>query len=483
MLMRKTRIISLLLSLSVSLLSAEGLTLTDYLNGWLENDRDIKNAALSLQKAQLSAENTAISSGFDINLSTGTMRLTLNGENTSFTLSPSVEAKLPEVRNLSLSAGTDITISADSKITNASLKAGVDILDTEKEKRELTEKKSIRSVLEARRTLESRIQSSEKSFYQNVKTLLSTHSSIVNTQNNLYTDTVSFEKTKAQGYASTSSTYRLAEMKVRNDQHSIETSQRSLNHDFEIFLLKCSIMADENSKPLETSFDNFLKTISESFGNLEIKNIEDYKKENYKDIEKAMWDQEINSLSRSAEKNYSLKGTAGYTFNNTNTKDSSGKNSDSIDAGLSSSLLGMNLSAGVSIPVNPTASPAFTAGVSFNPNTLKKQKLTEKENVISEQGDVLSLETALYNYNITMADKKQSLEDLLWEKNSIEENLAMYTQTESEMKKYYDYGIITQSEYLSARTNKQKYESDSLVNKLDIIIYNCEIESLFYGDN
>lgn len=481
--LRKPGLIFSLLFFPLSLLPARELSLADYLNGWLENDRDIKNAALNLQKAQLSAENAAITNGFDINLSTGTMRLTLNGDKTSFTLSPQVEAKLSEVRNLSLSAGTDISISSDSKISNASLKAAIDILDTNKEKRQLSERKTLRSVLESKRNLENRIQTAEKSFYQNVKSLLKAHSSIISSQTSLYSDTVSFEKIKAQGYASTSSTYRLAEMKVRNAQHSIETSQRSLNHDYEIFLLKCSINPDKKGKSLDTSFDEFLSIVSESFENLKIKNIEDYKKENYKDIEKALWDQEINSLSRNAEKNYALKGSAGYTFNNTNTKDGSGKNSDSVDAGLSSYVLGMNINAGVSIPVNPAASPAFTAGISFNPNTLKKQKLTAKENIISEQGDVLSLETALHNYSITLADKKQSLEDLLWEKNSIEENLAMYTQTEKDMKKYLDYGIINQSEYLSAKTNKQKYESESLVNKLDMIIYNCEIESLFYGDN
>lgn len=481
--MRKNTTAFTVLFLSFSLLYAQDLTLTNYLNGWLENDRDIKNAALNLQKTELTAESSALSNGFDINLSTGTMRLTLDGERTSFTLSPSVEAKLPEARNLSVSAGTDLSISSDPKITNASLKASIDILDTNKEKLKLSEQKSLRSILESKRNLQNSIQASEKAFYQNVKTLVKTYSSIVSSENNLYSDTISFEKVKAQGYVSTSSTYQLAEMKVRNDQHSIEDSKRALKHDFDLFLLKCSIQTNENVQPVNTPFEDFLKIISGSFENQEIKNIEDYKKENYKEIEKALWNQEINRISRSTEKNYSLKGSAGYTFNNTNTKTGTGKNSDTIDAGLASSVLGMNLTAGVSIPVNPGATPAFTAGISFNPNTLKKQKLAEKENNINEQGDENSLETAFYNYSITLADKKQSLEDLIWEKQSIENNLAMYTQTEKDMKKYFDYGIINKSEYLSAKTNKEKYESDRLVNKLDFIIYNCEIESLFYGDN
>lgn len=467
---------------SVFAISAENLSLNSLLTSWLENDRDIKSAALSLQKAELSDEENALSNGFDINLSTGTMRFQINNGNAVFSLSPSVEAKFPEIRNLSLSAGSDITLSSDSEVSNASIKAGIDILDTNKEKRELTEKKSIRSILEAKRSLEGKIQSSEKSFYQEVKSLLKTNSSIISSQNNLYSDTISFEKTKAQGYASTSSTYRLAEMKVRNDMHTIETSERTLAHDYEIFLLKCSSQKSNQGNVPDISFEDFLKMVSETVASVELINIEDFQKENYKEIEKATWDQEINALSREADKNYSLKGSAGYTFNNSSTKTGSGKSSDSIDIGVSSAVLGMNISAGVSVPVNPLASPAFTAGVSFSPNTLKKQKLTEKGNLISEQSDSLSLETALYNYNITLADKKQSKEDLIWEQNSINENLEMYTQTESEMRKYYDKGLISLSEYLSAKNNKEKYETDKLVNKLDIIIYNNEIKSLFYGE-
>lgn len=475
--MKKSILLFTAILISTPLLFAESKTLTDYLTGWLENDRDLKSAAISLQKAELSNEKSQIQNGFDITLSSGNMTFkTVNGTGT-FSVNPSVKVALPSASNLTLSADTDITISTSTNLENASLSAGIDILNTEKEKRQLTETKALRSVLEAKRQIEAKAQSSEKSFYSELRSLLKSSESITSSRTNLYSDKISFEKIKAQGYATTSSSYRLAEMKVNNDLHSIETSERQLNHDYELFLMKCGIKEDA------LSYKDFLKLLESEITEQEILTFDDFKKENYKSLENALWTQSINNLSRDADKNYSLKGNLGYTFNNTNAKDSGGKPSDTINLGLSSSALGMNLSAGVNIPVNPGSSPVFTAGISFSPNTLKLQKLGEKEDQLDIQSESISIETVLYNYDISAADKKQTAEDLLWTKQTTEENLSLYSKTESDMKYYFDRGIITESEYLSARNTKEKYEIEKTLNLIDIIISNCEVQSLFYTDN
>ncbi|MCQ2585543.1 MAG: hypothetical protein MJ185_08125 [Treponema sp.] len=476
MIINKTKIAFTVLLFSFSMLSAGEITLNDFLKGWLENDRDLKTAAISLEKAELSNEKSIIQNGFDITLSSGTMTFrTVNG-NGKFTLNPSVKANLPATRNLSVNAGTDITISSDTKLENASISASLDLIDTDKEKRMLTEKKQLRTILEAKRQIEAKAQSSEKSFYSEIKSLLKSSESIASSKNSLYTDRISFEKIKTQGYAESSSNYRLAEMKVRNDLHSIETSERSLNHNFEMFLLKCGYSEDTSS------YEDFLKLLDKEIPEQAILSFEDFKKYNYKQIENAIWNQEINSLSRLAEKNYTLKGSAGYTFNNTDTKDTDGKASDSIDAKLNSSVLGLNLSAGVSIPVNPSAAPAFSAGISFSPNTLKLQKLEEKEITLDVQSEKITYENAESNYNLALADNRQTVKDLEWNKTTIEENLSMYTKTEQDMKYYFDKGIITESEYLSAKSNKEKYEIEKTLSLLDIIITNCETQSQFYTE-
>lgn len=469
--MRKRKLLFPLILFPLSILSAENLHLNDYLKGWIENDRDLKSAVLSLQKTELSNEKTLIQNGFDITLSSGTMILKTGNDGVSFSLNPTVNASLPSMRNLSLSAGSSINVSANSEVTNASLKAEIDLLDTEKEKRSLTEKKALRSVLEAKRNIEAKAQSSEKDFYSEIKSLLKSSESISNSETSLYTDKISFEKIKTQGFAETSSSYRLAEMKVNNDLHTIETTERSLNHNFGLFLIKCGFQEDS------ITYDDFLKLLEAELTEPELLTFESFNKENYKTLENALWTQELNTLTREADKNYNLKGNAGYTFRNSTTNDS-----DSIDVGLSSSVLGMTLKGGISLPVNPAASPSFTAAISFSPNTLKLQKLEEKENQLSVQSESLSVETALNAYNLALADNRQTLKDLEWTKSTNEENLAMYTKTESDMKYYFDCGIITESEYLSAKANKEKYEIEKTLGILDVIITNCETQNLFYTE-
>ena len=458
---------------SFSLLSAGDLTLTDYLKGWIENDRDLKNASINLQKASLSNEKSLIQNGFDITLSSGNMTFkTINGDG-KFTLSPSIKASLPVARNLSVNLESDISVSSSSNIENTSISASMDIINTDKEKRELTKKKNQRSVLEATRQIESKAQDAEKNFYNEIKSLLKTSESISNTKNTLYSDKITFEKIKTQGYSETSSSYRLAEMKVNNGIHSIETYERTLSHNYELFLLKCGF------KENETSYEDFLSILGKESETSELKPLtfDDFKKENFKQLENALWTQSINSLSRESSKNYSLKGTAGYTFKNSNTN-----NSDTVNAGITSTVLGMNLSAGISMPVSNDASPAFTAGISFSPNTLRLQKIEKLEDGLSEESENLSIDTALSNYNLAEADNRQTVKDLEWSKSTVEENLSMYTKTEKDMKYYFDRGIITESEYLSAKSNKEKYEIEKILSLLDIIISNCQTQSLFYTD-
>ncbi len=450
----------------------EDLTLSSMLKGWLENDRDLKSAALSLQKAELSKQKTDLSNGFDLTLSTGTMRMTFTENKESFSMEPSVKASLPAFRNFSLSAGSDLSFGTESQLENVALKAEIDILDTGKAAREYTKKTATRNVSEAERNLTEKAVTSEKSFYNTIKTLCKSGETIISSENSLYSEKITFAKTKAQGFSESSSTYRLQEMKVRDLEHSIEVAERSLKHDFENFVLKCGIGTD-------LSFFEFLSVLRSDLPKAEPLVFGDFPKSSYKKIEKALWNLEINELNRSSKKSYSLKGNAGYTFNNSTTKDGNGKNSDSVDAGISSTLPGMNVNAGVSIPVNPSAGPSITAGVTFSPNKIKLNNLEKNERLLDSKADNLSVETAMNDYDLDAADKAKARDDLIWEKSVVAENITRCRETEKNMKYYFDNGIITETEYLSAKTNLQKYLIEETLNELETIIFNCEIRNLF----
>ena len=49
------------------------------------------------------------------------------------------------------------------------------------------------------------------------------------------------------------------------------------------------------------------------------------------------------------------------------------------------------------------------------------------------------------------------------------------------MGRYYRQGIISQSEYYSARTNLQSYTVKKIINAIDLIIYNDNILTMFIG--
>ena len=58
----------------------------------------------------------------------------------------------------------------------------------------------------------------------------------------------------------------------------------------------------------------------------------------------------------------------------------------------------------------------------------------------------------------------------------------MYSELESDLEKYFKAGVTKESEYLSAKTNKEKYKIKLLINDIDLIIYNNETNLLFNRD-
>ena len=323
-----------------------------------------------------------------------------------------------------------------------------------------------RTLTQAKRNLQNEALQTETDFYTALKALLTSTSEIITAESELYTDTIEFESIKAKGYSTSSSTYKLAQMEVLSDQHEIESKRRSLLHDYIIFYKECGYEIS-----LEDDVD-FYDLIPSDIPVVAALNIEDFDSEKYTEIEEALWTYEINSLSRSAQKNFTLSANGGYTFNNSDTS------SNTVDAGLSSTIGGLNLTAGVSIPLTG-ANPAYTLSATLSPNTFRKNSITKKTNDLTEEQELLAIEEARLNYGTVIVDKQQELQDLNWTKESCQESLEMYEKLSSELKNYFEAGIIKESEYLSALSNAKSYKVKLISNSIDYIIYNNEIQSLF----
>lgn len=438
---------------------------------YLENDTDLKTNAINAQKAQLSLDSTKISNGFDISLSTGTINVSVDESGMNVSVKPSVKASIPQASNLSVSASTNFSYKdSQANIEDAKLSASVDIISTSGLQREISLLKAERNLTEAQRKLKNQAIAAEKSFYTDLKALINATSNIINSQKTLYTNKIDFEKIKTQGYSSGSSTYRLAQMKVLSTEHEIEDSTRSLIHSYVVFYKKCGCTIE-----IDDSID-FYSLIPQDITEIEPLDIESFNRDLYSEIESAVWTHKINSMQRKTKSYFSLSANGGLTFNNSVTE------STTVDAGLSSTIGGVSLGGGVSVPINDATHPAFNFSASVSPNTFKQNSITQQTDLLDEKQELMAIETAHSNFATKIIDCEQTLADLEWNKKSTQESLEMYEALEKDLAKWYADGFITQSEYYSAKVNVQSYTVKKIINAIDFIIYNDNIVTMFVDD-
>ena len=446
-------------------------SLASLLSGYLSNDAELKKLGLDIQKAALSSKITGINNGFSITLATGTMTFSSVNDKLSYSVNPSVKATLPQANNLSFSASSDISISALEKtMHNTALSLSADIVSPEKVKREVTLLQSDHELLAAKRKFQQRTLTVEKAFYSELKLLYENAQSIFSAKNTLYDDTIKFEQIKSQGYLSSSSTYKLTEMKVQSDERNVASATRVFIHNKAVFYKKCGVAnLEDTTTPL-----NCIPAVESASSFVKIK---DFPVEAYKTIADAVWTHDINSRSRSAAE-FGLSASSGYTFKNTRT------DSDSVDAGLSADLSGLKLSTGVNVPVNSKKSkPSVTLSATASPNTRRVSKLEKQQKSIANEQEIIAIQSAYEAYEESCVECDENLDDLLWQRSTNKENYDMYDALEKDLLKWYKEGYIKKSEYLSAKNNRDLYKVKCTISEIELIMYNDTVKLLFYHDD
>ena len=448
---------------------------TTLLLSYVENDAELKNLILAAKKSALSYQSAKIDTGFDVTLSSGSVTLQVNDDGTKLTAKPAVKMSLPQASNLSVTAQTNFSSeSSNTSLSNTSVAVGIDIISSAVISNKLTKLKAERAVTEAQRKIEKRAIAAEKEFYTALKSLLSSINTIVTKRQTLYEDSIDLEAKKVQGYSESSSTYRQAELKVISDQHEIDSAIHSFKYDCVVFYKNCGYDLEIDDKADLMSF------VPSGIDEVEPADILKFDKALYTEIENANWTYYINSMERSSKKNYGLSASAGYTFDNSIT------NSDSIDAGLSGTFGGLTVGAGISLPVKSSQSsisPAYTLSASLNPNAFRKNSITKQQNVLTEEQELLAIQTAESAYETKLVEFQQKLDTLLWEKKTVEENISMYGDLEKDMAQLYQQGYINETDYLSAKNNLNSSIIKKISNLIDLIIYNDDVISNFVSEN
>ena len=468
--MKKKILAALAGLLSFSFLGAVELVPTaELLASYLEQDSDLKNQALELQKAKLNQQSTQIDKGISIKLQTGDMTFTF-GDKSSFSVKPGASVTVPQANNLGLNLNSQLSV-ADGKTNfdSASATLSVDVISSNKANREISLLQQERKVLEAERSLTTKALDKEKNFYKSLSNLMNSVTSVLSKKSTVFDDNVSFEKIKLQGYASDSASYVKAELKLYTSERDYEAAVRSLINDYKAFYISCG---REIEIPQDADFKQLIPT---DIVQVEAVDITSLDKNKYKDIESNEWNSKINQMNRDASTKLTLTANGGYSYRNTN-----GKSSNSVNAGVSGSYEGIGLNASVSVPVaDEKNSPSLTVGLSWTPNTAKKNKISDQLEEIAIEQEQMKLDSAYSSYETTVQERQLKLSDILWNIQTNQTNLEMYEKVEANMKSYYDRGLISEKDYSSACNSTVQAKVKQISGYIDLIIYNNEVNAMF----
>lgn len=436
---------------------------------YIKNDLELKKLALEVKKETLASESTAIDNGFAIKVSTGTISLYNTGDDINFSFEPSVSATVPHWQNLSLKVDSSVKITEGKNDTeNTKIALSLDIISGNNLLRKANLMNADRNVLKAKRNLQDRALSCEKEYYTELKKLFTAFSEITEDKRKLFEDKIDFDDIKAKDYFSSSSKYRLAELKVLSDEHDIKIKTRKLKHDCAVFAVKCS-----TTFSYDEEIEDFLPKIIE---NVEPVDVLSFPKETYAKIENAEWTYEYNTIKRKADKNWTLSGNAGYTINN------SASSTDTVDVGLETNWKGIGVGASLSFPIESGTQPVYNLTATVDPNSIRKQKRTKKQQDWTSEQELIDIKKANDDYDTDVVERKQALIDIKWSKKTNAESFDMYDSLEKDMLVNFNEGIVTESEYLSSLTNKENYRIKLLIDNIDLIIYNNETKLLFCRD-
>lgn len=454
------KVISVLVLVLIMISRFYGLTYDELLQNYCNQDIQFEELAISYQQAELSHRKTQIDNGVEFSASTGSIKIEFADNQVNTSLSPSISVKIPSLSNTEAKISVPISIEEDVSMQNAGISLSTEIISSSKANRELTLEKSLRSVEEAQRKLTARIVALEKAFLNELKNLYSLGLDVYEAEEDLLTKQISFEGIKLQGYSTTSPKYRSSQLSVKSAEYDLEKAKRKYSNSLEKFLAACGA----------TELDIYSLEIPET----ELLKITDFPKNKFSAIENVVWSNYLNSTSRNNKKDFTLSANTSANFSLMNETMSS-----TIGAGLTAAFKGISGNMNFSFPTNDKSNPSVSFSLSWNPNQSKLASISEETSTLQEQQEVLSLKKAEESYIDTVNEYETNRENLLWQYEKNLEEETMYKELAEDTKYWYNEGIVSESEYRQANSNYAKAILSVTSSKIDQLIYNLDLKSLF----
>ncbi|OJF76341.1 MAG: hypothetical protein BKP49_07670 [Treponema sp. CETP13] len=475
--------IFLFLSLSVwaqtvSMKSENSYSIDDLLQGYLDNNIDLKDLQLDVEQAQADLDEILITYGINVNVSTGSSSLTLSDDSTEMTSSPSVTLTIPDANNTTITATTPLTVTVgddtQTYLDDAGVSVSTEIISSTANGSELLKEEYERYLKEAKQAVETKKISLQSDFWEEVSDLYTADKTMKEDSDDLYDNQIDFETIIAKGYSKTSSTYRTAELEVKESEFTVQKDQRDLTELLDSFAVACGYKPGDLTE---------VPAIDQKYNSIELISFEDYEKENFIDLENVIWDHEYNERLRAADSNFTLSVDAGYGYSAyIDSSDDDSEAENELSAGVTAGYKGLTTSVGLSSTIEDFTSPSLTFSFSYDFASSKLEDVYDIEDEIDDKREQLDIEDAIESwedYKQTAISDKATLE---WTRAQNAEQLELYKEMYEDSIVWYEKGIISKTDFLQAKNSYETNSDDSILTIIDCIIYNLDIEKLFIGD-
>jgi hypothetical protein len=444
--------------------SVDSISLESMLSNYIAQDSQIKNLALKYQQTLLSQKKSDVQNGFNVKLSTGQISVRTD----VFNMEPSLELSFPNLNGTRFLAKVPINFSKkDDKSSLSGVDIGVktEIWGNTKSNLELSEKRTERSVILAKRALENQILNIEIEFYKTLKSIYSNYSSLLSSENSLYEEKIDLELLQTQGYSANSVKYRIAQLEFGDVQRDVEQKKRDLEQSIVEFSSKCGL---QNPLQLSLLANVEFAFVDEDFASL-------YPMQKFDDVEQAEWDLNMLQSQILAEKAFNIYMDANYILN-----DSSYNNADTVKTGVSLSGKGAELSAGVKIPIFKEEKNVSTQLLlTWNPTDLKTEKIENQNTDLDLQMAVLRCENAKTSYQEMIEDAILTKENLLWQQKMNLEEKVLYQELADDMETWFKRGYATDSENRMSQVKLQNALIQCKINEIDLLLNDLQTKIRF----
>jgi hypothetical protein len=353
-------------------------------------------------------------------------------------------------------------------LNGASIDVSTDFVNPKDETTAISIEKAERSVLEAERKVSARELSVEKAFLNELKTLYNGKLSVYEAEQNVFSAQSSLDVLVAQGYEKTSLKYKKAAMSLQSAQHKYDQAVYSYNSNLTLFCNKCGIAVPED--------------FSVDLPDVKLANVSDYPKESYSAIESASWNSYMNERNRSTNSDFSLSSNEGVSFNTSSGSNTNTKFSATLSAGVSAVIKDVTASASLEIPINSDKKPTLRMSLSWSPSNKELDTVTDLTNANAIKQEEFAKREAESKYEDDVATYNSKRDNILWEYDRNVEELKMYSEYFDEIDKWYKQGLVNRSEYQQAQNSYEDAYYAVAVSKIDKMIYNIDVKSLFINN-